>query len=279
MFLMHVVFWRCRRKPFYYIFRFSSSVSFQLMSISISVRLPDGEVCSIDVTEHMRVNDIKKIVSYERRWEYDYFDLVYEGAILDTNIPAISLGLVDQSEIELVLSRKGAALTRLGNRPITCDEMIREVYSDGGNVADFIDAGIPANERISPGEAILSFCVSQGKLKAVQQLYSHPLVNINLLDAMGNSPLHVACNRGFDTIVKLLITHPHININIQNNDGWTPLYTAVANNRDDIVLLLSLTDGININLSTKQAWTPLRLASTKRRQDMVSILLARGGDQ
>jgi len=74
----------------------------------------------------------------------------------------------------------------------------------------------------------------------------------NLVDEYGSSLLHIACERGNQTVVELLLQMNNININIiDEHYNNTPIMTAVNHARDngsfDIVWLMLHIPGINLS--------------------------------
>lgn len=92
----------------------------------------------------------------------------------------------------------------------------------------------------------------------VRLLLTHPntkdKININILDELEDTPLAIACDRGYIEIVKLLLENPDVNKNDYMSLG---LITSIESFNFDITkLLLSLPD-ININYSFHDVKNPI----------------------
>jgi len=94
----------------------------------------------------------------------------------------------------------------------------------------------------------------------VRLLLTHPntkdRININILDELEDTPLAIACDRGYIEIVKLLLENPDVNKNDYMSLG---LITSIESFNFDITkLLLSLPD-ININYSFHDVKNPISI--------------------
>jgi ankyrin repeat protein len=67
---------------------------------------------------------------------------------------------------------------------------------------------------------------SWGMEGVVQALVEHNS-DVNIQDADGNSPLHIAIINQHAIIISLLMSHPGLNLNIRDKHGMTPFATAM----------------------------------------------------
>lgn len=70
-----------------------------------------------------------------------------------------------------------------------------------------------------------------------QILKSSNYINLNYVDAEGETPLHRSCARGNLEMVKLLVQHG-ANQSIKNKAGWFPIHLASFYGHMDIFLFL-----------------------------------------
>lgn len=113
-----------------------------------------------------------------------------------------------------------------------------------------------------------------GDEQLVSQLLQRS-VEVNIADAGGNRPLHIACGLGYSSIVSLLLDSKAL-VNLQNNAGETPLQLACLHWYLDIVKML-LKYGADVNVTDLRNRSPLiytiMLADpTKLLVDQVMVL-------
>ena len=100
-------------------------------------------------------------------------------------------------------------------------------------------------------------------------------INVNLKDANGDTPLHIACKKGNFDIVDLFCHYAKdkdgIDIKTRNKYGQTPLHLACENGNIDIVRLLCDVFK-NVNYKDKNGNTPLHVAYQNGHFSIVNIL-------
>ena len=89
-------------------------------------------------------------------------------------------------------------------------------------------------------------------------------------DNKDDSALHYACRQDYEKIVELLIKYK-IDVNVINADGNTPLHIAVIHSNINIIFLL-LKNGANIKHKNNDGRTPLCLSNIINREKIERIL-------
>uniref|UniRef100_A0A6C0DCV7 Uncharacterized protein n=1 Tax=viral metagenome TaxID=1070528 RepID=A0A6C0DCV7_9ZZZZ len=93
-----------------------------------------------------------------------------------------------------------------------------------------------------------------------------------LRDANGNSPILIACEKGYLEIVKFLVTTQDFDINESNPNGFTPLFLAAGQGHIEVVKFLLIIPDIDINLWTQGEVTPLSSACENGHLAIVKLL-------
>lgn len=89
-----------------------------------------------------------------------------------------------------------------------------------------LEHGADINQTIIfPSLSILYYAAERNKPKVVSFLLSKG-ADINIQLNNGDTPLHVACRLGFETVVRILLNDPNIKINLTNDEGDTALHKA-----------------------------------------------------
>jgi len=140
-----------------------------------------------------------------------------------------------------------------------------------------LQSGAFVNGRSKNNLSYLYFACKLGNLKMVELLVEHgALVNIPGRKGLGDSPIHIASNKGFYKVVSYLIEH---GADLALKDECiSALYTAVYNKRIEVVDIL-LDAGANVNFTDTQVFqTPLHVAAYMSRLDIAMRLVDRGAN-
>ena len=122
------------------------------------------------------------------------------------------------------------------------------------------------------GQTLLHLACQRGNLLIVKEIIKHNACDCNAKDAKGMTPLHVACLKNTMEIAKVLLAHLKMDVNIQNIYGAIPLHIACANDNPDIVTLLMHRDACVIAQNTNGD-TPIHIASRSCRFEIMCKLL------
>ena len=132
------------------------------------------------------------------------------------------------------------------------------------------------NNRIGMVQLLITFKVESFASSRLQRLRirdkpSWEPLNLDTVDKDGNSALHYACIRGFDTIVEMLISAT-AKLDIPNKKGITPFMYAVYERKFPIAIQL-INHGVTIENTYENGYTPLIYACLFGNQLLVEILL------
>ena len=133
--------------------------------------------------------------------------------------------------------------------------------------------GFDPNTKDAKGEPGLVIAMREHSLKAAASLIAQPDIDVDALNAAGESALMMAALKGDMAGVQLLLAHGAK----VNKPGWSALHYAASGPDVQIVNLL-LDRGAEIDASSPNGSTPLMLASQYGSEDSVKLLLQRGAD-
>jgi len=157
-------------------------------------------------------------------------------------------------------ARNGKGTTLLHNAAkIGFKELVQQLIKDGANVA------IRDSYKRTP--------LHYATTKEVAALL---MLDINAIDQSGNTPLHLAVDRGSQDIAELLIANG-ARVNARNANGQTPLYRAIAIGHNEIAALL-INNGTDVNNIDGSGTTPLHKAAHYGTVEILKLLIAKGAE-
>ncbi|HCJ11647.1 MAG TPA: hypothetical protein DHV51_00900, partial [Opitutae bacterium] len=119
--------------------------------------------------------------------------------------------------------------------------------------------------------------IEQKQTKKLRTLLKeNPLIRYSVYEK-GKTLLHLSCE--LPKILTLLLEDPIINVNVQDQYGHTPLHLACfSNDVNSIKVLLAVRTRTLLHIKDVQGNTPLHLACLKKNPKMVKCLLLAGAD-
>jgi ankyrin repeat protein len=154
------------------------------------------------------------------------------------------------------------------------DDFFQAIRVDNvGGVESLLQRGFDPNTRDPKGQPGLTFALQEQSPRVVQALLKRPDVDVNALNAAGESPLMMAALKGDLADAKLLLDRGAK----VDQPGWSPLHYAATGPEPKIVQLL-LDRGATIDGQSPNGTTPLMMAAQYGTEDSVNLLLARGAD-
>lgn len=122
------------------------------------------------------------------------------------------------------------------------------------------------------GNSALHLAVEAGNLSIIKELVEIHHLDINRCNAMGYTPLYLACKNGYTSIVEYLNDKGAI---IPNT---TPLHIAAEWGHLSVVEFLLKSFGMDVNSKDNEGCTALHLAAKHGRNSIIQLLLAEGAD-
>lgn len=117
----------------------------------------------------------------------------------------------------------------------------------------------------------LIVAVKENDVKKVEKLLKNTK-DLDYKNHYGNTPLNIACEKGFNEIVELLLK-AGANPCLGNFDGYFPLYIACYYEKLDTIKLLLKFDSVDINQRYKNYSTCLISAIRQEKTKIIDILL------
>lgn len=223
----------------------------------------------LDVTENIKISDLKKLVQNEFKLFIVQFRLYAFIAtdfkiLLTDSFPLSFFNLTPHDIIEI----DAYGYKSLANRK----KCHYSTYLD--------NLGYPlkyTHPEFSPLDIIIE-CCKKGQYfelcEQVEKLYqTHPGEDmLNATHSNQWSPLHYACYYGHAQIVRYLV-EMHVNVNRVTVDEWTALQLACFQGHTQCVIKLVQYKNLQINKMTKFRGTALHLSCERNFTEIVKILL------
>lgn len=156
----------------------------------------------------------------------------------------------------------------LGVSPLHC-----AVYQGNDEMVEFLlEKGANGNATTADGQTPLHIASQRGHRKCMKLLFAQK-VDLHIVDHSGAPCLHAAVGTATDeSTVPLLVKHK-VDLNFQNpKDGNTALHLAVQCRRPRIILFL-LEKGASIDIANDEGFTPLQMAANMDNCEAISLLL------
>ena len=145
-----------------------------------------------------------------------------------------------------------------------------------------IEHGADVSAQSKDGETPLHLASDRGLVDVTHLLIEHG-ADVSAQNKDGKTPLHLSSQRGQVGVTRVLVERG-ADVLAQNKDGWTPLHLALHEGQVDVARML-IECGADVTSQNREGDTPLHLVSTKfwpwKAQDcaiVADILLKRGAD-
>lgn len=145
---------------------------------------------------------------------------------------------------------------------------------DGDSVTRLVLRGFDANSRSPEGQTALHLALRDQSPRVVAALWADRALDVNALNASGETPLMMAALRGDLMWSERLLARGAKS----HKEGWAPLHYAATGPEPRIVAIL-LDQGAPINALSPNRNTALTMAARYGAEASVDLLLARGADK
>lgn len=152
------------------------------------------------------------------------------------------------------------------------EEFFRAVENnDQRSVAALLARGFDPNTRDEKGQVGLFLTFRGGSLDVAEVLVSHPQIEVDAANSLGETPLMMAALRGnLEWCRRMLDMGARL-----EREGWTPLHYAATGPEYRVVEFL-LNRGAAVDALAPDKSTPLMMAATYGSEASVGLLLSRG---
>lgn len=146
--------------------------------------------------------------------------------------------------------------------------------NDGDTIKALALRGFDVNARSPDGQTALHLALRDQTPRVTKALWEIATLDVNALNANGETPLMMAALRGeLEWAGRLLERGAKV-----HQDGWSPLHYAATGPEPKIVAML-LDRGAPIDARSPNKTTPLMMAAGYGTESSVDLLLARGADR
>ncbi len=145
---------------------------------------------------------------------------------------------------------------------------------DADTVTKLMSRGFDPSARNPDGQTALHLAMRDQSPRIAAALWSQKGLDVDALNASGETPLMMAALRGDLTWCQRLIERGAS----VHKDGWSPLHYAATGPEPRVVALL-LDKGVPIDALSPNRSTPLMMAVSYGAESSVDLLLKRGADK
>lgn len=154
------------------------------------------------------------------------------------------------------------------------DELVTAAeFNDARGIQQQLQHGIDPNLIDSRGRTALFTAVREGSQRALEALLASPKVDVDAVNADGETPLMLAAIRGALPAVQALVKRGAA----VNRKGWTPLHYACSGPDNGVAAFL-IAQGAELNARSENGTTPLMMAARYGSGDLVPLLLKAGAE-
>ena len=145
----------------------------------------------------------------------------------------------------------------------------KSILSDSSHLCDVLHIG-------EKGFTVLHVVAEHGYIDGARSLLSEGLSKLDDPDKSGNTPLHIACQKGHKDFVKLFVSE--FNTELTNNDGYTILHVTVTYQRLELLsYLMEVVHLDPLKLTVGEDLNCLHIACKEGNLEIVKYLIEKAG--
>lgn len=146
-------------------------------------------------------------------------------------------------------------------------------FNDPRGIQQQLQQGVDPNRTDSRGRTALFTAVREGSERALAVLLASPQVDVNAVNANGETALMLAAIRGSLPMAQALVKRGAA----INREGWTPLHYACSGPDNGVAAFL-IAQGAELNARSDNGTTPLMMAARYGAGHLVALLLKAGAE-
>jgi uncharacterized protein len=162
----------------------------------------------------------------------------------------------------------------VGARAAPVDDLVMAAeMNDPRAIVALLLKGVDPNLADARGRTALFTAVREGSQRALDSLLVAPQLQVDTVNADGETPLMLAAIRGSLPAVQALVKRGAA----VNRKGWTPLHYACSGPDNGVAAFL-IAQGAELNARSDNGTTPLMMAARYGNADLVPLLLKAGAE-
>eukprot|EP01064_Diplonema_japonicum_P010212 TRINITY_DN1753_c0_g1_i1.p1 TRINITY_DN1753_c0_g1~~TRINITY_DN1753_c0_g1_i1.p1 ORF type:complete len:304 (+),score=50.60 TRINITY_DN1753_c0_g1_i1:55-912(+) len=256
------------------------------MPVTLQTTLPTSEILSIEAEAGDQLKKVRHAIASSAGLQMDSFALVFDGEVLKDERLVGELPFEDQSSLQVVVSKKQAALVKLsemglrGNRVTHAIKTMQKMSKRNDESYSVVlglmaDAGLCNN--LSQLHKVMMIAVINDFVQCAKVLLENTCVDVRQKNDGGESFLHMAAYHG-NSNVALLLLQNGADPNVTNEGNRTPLHHATTDHNASVINTL-LDYNADINARDACGKTALHLAAIYNDGHLsAETLLSHGAD-
>ncbi|NWV64712.1 MIB2 ligase, partial [Malurus elegans] len=183
----------------------------------------------------------------------------------------------NQAEVARLLLAKGASADLLNNGH--CTALLMAVSQGFTEVLRALcELNCDVNLPDALGDTPLHCAITLDDKAAIEILTEVPNIDFTVQNSQGFNLLHYSALKGNKLAIKKILARARQLVDSKKEDGFTALHLAALNNHMEVAEILIKEGRCDVNLKNSRKQSPLHLAVIQGHVGMVQLLLSHGSD-